>query len=94
MEFEWDEKKNQVNIRKHGISFELAATIFNGFVITRWDTRHYGSEEREISYGAIEGGRILVVVHLERKEKIRIISARKANKQERNLYYGNYNKKA
>ncbi len=93
MEFEWDEKKNKANIRRHGISFELASIIFNDFVISRWDKRSYGGEEREISYGRIRGERIIVVVHIDRGEKIRIISARKANKKERKIYYDNYYKK-
>ena len=93
MQFEWDEKKNTANLQKHGISFEVAMTIFKGFILTRWDRRSYEDEDREISIGMIEGGRVILAVHVDRGEKVRMISARKATKKERKMYYGYYNKK-
>lgn len=87
MKFEWDESKNQENIRKHGISFERAKTIFDGVVLTKIDNRYDYEEVREISYGLMEGVVVVVVVHTERSGKIRLISARKATKKERRNFY-------
>ena len=86
MKFEWDEKKGQINIQKHGINFEDAKTIFEDLRITAVDTRHSYGEIRKISLGTIHG-RICVVVYTERKGVIRIISARKANQRERRRYH-------
>ena len=87
MRFEWDEIKNAENRSKHGISFEEAIEIFDGIVFTRIDYRFDYGETREISIGAIQGFVIVVVVHTERQEATRIISARKATKKERRQYY-------
>lgn len=87
MDFEWDEDKNKANIGKHGVSFEKARRIFEGPVVTKVDTRFDYGELREVSLGMVDGILILTVVHAEPKEDtIRIISARKANKQERKIY--------
>jgi len=78
--FEWDEKKNRANIKKHGIEFELAANIFR--------QPHYvydspkGGEIRHVAVGSIEEI-IIAVIYTVRHEKIRIISARKARKKEK-----------
>ncbi|NEQ38149.1 MAG: BrnT family toxin [Okeania sp. SIO3I5] len=85
--FEWNENKNQQNIRKHGISFEEASEIFYGIVFTTIDERYDYGEIREISIGAIQGVIIITVVHTERNGNIRIISARKATLKERKIYY-------
>lgn len=85
--FEWDENKNQQNLKKHKISFEEAIEIFNGIVFTTIDERYDYGETREISVGAIQGVVILTVAHTERNGKIRIISARKATPRERKDYY-------
>ena len=85
--FEWDENKNQQNIRKHGIRFEEAAEIFYGIVFTVIDERYNYGEIREISTGAIQGVIIITVVHTERNGNIRIISARKATLKEQKIYY-------
>ncbi len=74
-------------ILTHGISFQQAKTIFNDKFLPRQDDRFDYGEIREISLGLIEGTTVILVVHTHRKEKIRIISARKANKQEREIYY-------
>lgn len=87
MKFEWDKKKNEVNLLKHGIGFEEAKLIFNGPVLTREDKRHVYGETRKTSIGEIEKIIVVVVVHTKRGENMRIISARKANKKERSLYY-------
>ena len=90
MDFEWDEAKNQSNIKKHLISFEEAQTIFEGEVLTVEDERFPYSEERYISLGELvlaEGNLIIAVVHTERGERTRLISARKASRRERKRYY-------
>lgn len=86
MEFEWDEKKNRVNIEKHHVNFSLAAKIFDGDVLEWEDTRKDYGETRIIAMGRSEG-RLLRVVYTKRGNKIRIISARKANKNDRRNYY-------
>lgn len=88
LEFEWDENKSQANIEKHGISFERAKTIFDYPTLTRIDEREEYDEIREVSVGLMEGLVVIVAVHTDRDEKIRIISARPANRRERNQYYG------
>ena len=86
MQFEWDEAKNRMNIRKHGISFEMATGVFfDEYRIERVDYLHSADEERLYTIGRIES--ILFVVFTERKDSIRIISARKATKEEENEYY-------
>jgi uncharacterized DUF497 family protein len=81
-QFEWDPAKNAANLAKHGISFEEAKTIWEGPVVTGPDHAH-DSEEREISFGFIGGVTVACVVHTDRYGKIRIISARKATRNER-----------
>lgn len=87
VEFEWDDCKAAVNIRKHGISFAQAALAFRDLFAVEWvDSRQDHGEERVILLGASDG-RILTVVYTERSERIRIISARRATKHEEDLYY-------
>ncbi|NES01547.1 MAG: BrnT family toxin [Okeania sp. SIO2F4] len=85
--FEWDENKNQQNLRKHGISFEEATEIFYGIVFTAIDERYDYGEIREISIGAIQGVVIITVVHTEGNGNTCIISARKATLKEQKIYY-------
>lgn len=87
MKFEWDEAKNQSNIRNHGISFELAQRIFAGPVLTWLDDREDYGEDRFISIGAIDGVALIVVVHTDREGQVRLISARAAARRERQTYY-------
>ena len=88
--FEWDERKAKQNIRKHGVSFEEAATVFGDqFSITIYDPLHSEDEDRFVILGMSNKNRLLVVVHTERGDKIRIISARKATKKERKQYESN-----
>lgn len=86
MEFEWDADKNRQNIAKHGVSFEAASRIFDGFTVDLPDDRFDYDEAREISIGLMSGMAIVVVVHTDRDSKIRIISARPAVKLERRKY--------
>ena len=83
--FEWDEDKNAGNLAKHGIAFEEAATIFEGPVFTLADEDSF-EEVRERSYGLINGIALVCVIHTDRGEATRIISARKATKTERELF--------
>ena len=86
-EFEWDDEKAGSNLKKHGISFEEGATIFNDpRIATIFDPDHSEGEERYVSIGVSVQGRLLVVVHAEREERIRLISCRKATKAERKIY--------
>ena len=84
--FEWDENKNQANIRKHGVSFEQAVRIFEGPCLTWIDDRDIYSEMREVSIGMIDGAATVIVVHADRNNITRIISARAANRRERRRY--------
>ena len=88
LDFEWDEEKAEINIRKHGISFEIAAKVFmDENRIEIYDKKHSnGGDERFITIGM--AGEILFVVYTERHMNIRLISARLATKKERRLYYG------
>lgn len=86
-QFEWDENKNASNLKKHGISFEEACEIFNSPILTREDKRENYGEARHISYGILGDVVVAAVVHTDRNDKIRIISARLANRTERRLYY-------
>ena len=85
--FEWDEDKAEENLRKHGISFEEAQTVFNDpLAITIPDPDHSLAEDRFITIGLSNKRRVLVAIYTERRQKIRLISARKASRAERNKY--------
>ena len=89
-EFEWDDEKAQSNLKKHGVSFDEAATIFNDpRIATIFDPDHSEDEERYISIGMSVIMRLLSVIHTFRKERIRLISARKATKTEKKNYENN-----
>ena len=84
MNFEWDPHKAALNFRKHGVSFEEAVTSFGDpLSLTIADPTHSESERRFVMIGESVKRRILIVVHTERGERLRIISARLATKQER-----------
>lgn len=86
MNFEWDEAKNKANIHKHGIDFADVHDVFNHPMLTLLDDRESYGEERWIGIGKIQT-LVGVVVYIERDiDVIRIISARKATKQEVRLY--------
>ena len=87
--FKWDETKNQINQRKHGISFEEASTAFyDDEALLRDDPEHSEDEERFILLGLSSKANLLVVCHCYRASEtvIRIISARKATKTESKFY--------
>jgi len=87
LEFEWDDKKANINKRKHGITFEEATTAFaDELSITIDAPLHSKDEDRLILIGLSKQFKTLVVVHVEKKDTIRIISARKATKQEQKFY--------
>ena len=84
---EWDENKNQLNIRKHGISFQTAALVFaDEERIEYLDKLHSQDEERYVVLGCVQG--VLYVVYTMRNDYARIISARVATSYERKIYYG------
>lgn len=90
LQFEWDENKNTINKRKHGVSFEEARTVFyDEEAIVIDDPEHSEEEERFIILGLSQKANLLVVCHCYRASEtvIRIISARKATKTESG-YYG------
>ena len=87
--FQWDKQKSQINQQKHGISFEEAESVFfDDYAIQFWDEDHSQDEERFLLLGISSKMRILIVVHCFREEDsiIRIISARKATKNESQAY--------
>ena len=91
MIFEWNQEKNKINQDKHGISFEEAKEVFEDpLQIAKLDYRYNYFEERWITIGATTKQKILVVANLfftdDGEEIIRIVSARKANKKERDYY--------
>ncbi len=86
MEFEWDLGKALANRRKHGVSFEEATSIFRGVWTHRHDLRRDYGEIRMIALGHDSNGVVLSVVYTFRADKVRIISARKASKDEREAY--------
>jgi uncharacterized DUF497 family protein len=87
LRFEWDAIKAASNLAKHGVSFEEAATVFRDpLSATSEDPDHSLGEERLISFGVSVSGRLLVVAHTDRRDTIRIISARPASAGERKIY--------
>ncbi len=85
--FEWDDKKAKSNFIKHGISFEEASTAFrDDLSLTIEDPLHSKNENRLVLIGKSINYNTLVVIHLEKTDSIRIISARKATKQEYKFY--------
>ncbi len=88
--FEWDPKKALLNIKIHGVSFDEASTVFHDPLSrTIDDPLHSEDEERFVLIGQSGQGRLLVVVHTERGDRIRIISARLATKKEKFRYEEN-----
>lgn len=85
--FEWDDSKAQQNVKKHGVSFEEASTVFSDpLSLTIRDPEHSREEDRYIMLGESRRQRLLVVAFTERETRIRIISARVANPRERKDY--------
>jgi hypothetical protein len=87
MKFEWDAEKARKNEQKHGVSFvEAKSCFYDPNQIAFYDSQHSDEEDREILIGHSNMGRLLIVICTIRDDKIRIISARKATKQEVNDY--------
>jgi uncharacterized DUF497 family protein len=87
LRFTWDPKKAAANLRKHEVSFEEAVTAFGDpHSLTVPDPDHSAREERFVLIGHSDAGRILVIVHTERPDQIRLITARVATRHERQTY--------
>jgi hypothetical protein len=87
MKYEWDENKAVKNLAKHGVSFAEAKTIFDDpLYVDFYDLDHSEDEERYLIVGESNRGRLLIVSYTERRESIRIISAREVTKSEREAY--------
>lgn len=86
-DFEWDDAKAARNLAKHGVSFDEALSVFgDALALTFADTDHLDLEDRSRTYGRSNKGRLLVVVHTERRNSVRVISARKATRHEKSIY--------
>jgi hypothetical protein len=91
VEFAWDERKNRINKRQHGVSFETASAVFDDpYHLTRQD-REVDGEPRWQTIGIVHGIHVLLVAHTvdEDEDRIRILSARKAARRERSMYAQN-----
>jgi len=87
MEFEWDEEKAAFNETKHGVSFGEAATLFDDpFFLVFPAPAHSISEQRYLIIGESAEGRLLLAVYAERRDRVRLISAREATSKERRRY--------
>lgn len=87
LSFEWDAVKAQKNADSHGVTFEEAVTIFyDPLLLTFFDAEHSDNEDRFQSVGSSDRNRILLVIHTDRGDTIRIISCRKATATERKTY--------
>jgi uncharacterized DUF497 family protein len=87
MNFEWNPDKAEINLKKHGVSFQEATTVFNDpLSMTFPDPDHSLRESRYIIIGISRFEQLLVVAHTDREETVRIISARKATRQEKIFY--------
>ncbi len=87
MRFEWDPKKAAANLKKHGVTFQEAATVFGDpLALTFQDPDHSEDEERHLTFGLSLQKRLIVVSHTERGDRTRIISARLMDRNERVIY--------
>ena len=87
LKFEWDRRKAVLNIKKHGVSFEDAATAFGDpLSVTIHDPKHSDDEDRFLLLGETQDKKLVVVAHTDRKDTIRLINARPATRQERKDY--------
>jgi uncharacterized DUF497 family protein len=87
MNFDWDSKKAEANLRKHGVSFDEGATVFlDPTAVSGPDPEHSVGEDRYISFGFSRLGRLLAVCHTYRPGAIRIINARRVTRGERKIY--------
>ena len=87
MQFEWDPAKAAANLKRHRVSFHEAATVLDDPLSTTFpDEAHSETEARFVTLGVSRQGTILVVAHTERNDAIRVISARRATRRERDFY--------
>jgi uncharacterized protein len=86
MQFEWDEDKNETNIRRHGIDFADIPTVFNAPMLTDLDDRIEYGEDRWMSIGILANLTVVIIWTERDTDTIRLISARKANRYERQRY--------
>jgi uncharacterized DUF497 family protein len=94
--FEWDPAKAKANLRKHGVSFEQAVTVFRDpHAVSIFDRDHDEQEDRWVTLGTASEGRILLIVHTflesvqDQEYTVRVISARRASKREQRQYEAN-----
>ncbi len=88
MNFTWDETKRQASLQKHGLDFADAEKVFSGPMVLFEDLRNDYGEQRMIGIGQLES-LVVLIVHVETDEQIRIISMRKADSDETDLYFKN-----
>lgn len=87
MRFEWDAAKAAANLRKHGVNFDEASTVFaDDLSATGRDLNHSTDESRFVTFGLSSKGRVLAVSHTDRGNVVRIISARPATPKEKRIY--------
>lgn len=87
MEFDWDKRKAASNLKKHGVSFCEAASVFGDpLALTFDDPDHSIGEHRLLTFGTTRTGKLVIVSHTERNGSMRIISARLMQKHERDIY--------
>ena len=89
MEFVWNPEKQLANLKKHGLDFSDAKRVFSGYTQTFPDNRFAYGEMRYITVGML-GGKCVVIAHTETEGEIRIISMRKAERYEQELYFANH----
>ncbi|MBR1831644.1 MAG: BrnT family toxin [Ruminiclostridium sp.] len=91
MTFEWDENKEQINRQKHKIGFTAAIKVFKDENrVEVFDSKHSANEDRYLTIGSVDGKlMIITVIYTERENAVRLISARKATREEREFYYDN-----
>jgi uncharacterized DUF497 family protein len=87
MEFEWDPAKAESNLRKHRVSFSEASTVFGDpLAATFPDPDHSAGESHYVTIGVTDRGCLIVVAHVERGRRIRVVSARPVTRREREFY--------
>ena len=87
MEFEWNPEKATGNLAKHGVTFAEAATVFGDpLAVTYFDPDHSDDEDRFVTFGESSTGRLLLVSHADRENRMRIMNARLATRRERKNY--------
>lgn len=87
MKFEWDKQKADTNLKKHGVTFQEAASVFGDVLsITYPDPDHSIRENRFITVGISRFGRVLIISHTDRGKNVRIINARKTTRKEHKYY--------